>query len=526
LVSTQTESQIVLKCPPDAADGARTMKRTFIAAVIALFGVLAGPAQAAPQRATHIVQLQSGVSLAEGRAAVRAAHGDVADTLPIIHGLAVRLPSGARERLAQDARIESISANASIESQSDRFDPTQLATAYPASVLAPPVWNSATGATGAGVGVAVIDTGVDGGLVDFSDAQGNSRVVASVVTNPDATTPNDNYGHGTHVAGIIAGDSTRRPAGDPLAGRYVGIAPDANLIAIKAADDTGHGTVLDAIYGLQFAVDHKADYNIRVVNLSVSSTVAESYLTDPLDAAVEAAYFHGIVVVTAAGNLGTAADAVNYSPGNDPYVISVGAVDDQGTSARGDDAWATWSSVGTTQDGFAKPDLAAPGAHIVSTLATGSAFNQLCPQCIVDGSYMQIGGTSMAAPVVAGVAALLVQAHPDWTPDQIKSTLIATGRDVPGGIDEVNASAAISVSEPASGANAGLVPNQLIDTATGDIDETRSSWGRSSWGTPAAPLTAGWASSNWGCICPGWREGEDGGRSSWGSATWLVKWNS
>jgi serine protease AprX len=499
------------------------MQRTFIAALIALFGVLAGPAQAAPQHATHIVQLRSGVSLAEGGAAVRAAHGHVADTLPIINGLAVRLPSGAHARLARDARIAAISANASIQSQSDRFDPAQLATAYPASVLAPPVWNSATGA---GVGVAVIDTGVDGGLVDFSDAQGASRVVASVVTNPDATTPNDNYGHGTHVAGIIAGDSTRRPAGDPLAGRYVGIAPDANLIAIKASDDDGHGTILDAIYGLQFAVDHKADYNIRVINLSVSSTVAESYVTDPLDAAVESAYFHGIVVVTAAGNRGTAADAVNYSPGNDPFVISVGAVDDQGTTARGDDSFATWSSAGTTQDGFAKPDLAAPGAHIVSTLATGSAFSQLCPQCIVDGSYMQIGGTSMAAPVVAGVAALIVQAHPDWTPDQVKSTLIATGRDVPGGIDEVNASAAISVSEPASGANAGIVPNELVDPDTGDIDYTRSSWGRSSWGRPSGPLVAGWASANWGCICAGWHEGDDGtNRSSWGSATWLVNWN-
>jgi serine protease AprX len=502
------------------------MKRTFIVALVALLGAFAGTAHAAPRAATHIVQLQSGVSLAEGQAAVRAAHGDVADTLPIINGLAVRLPAGAREILARDARIASISANAQIQSQADRFDPAQLATAYPASVLAPPVWNSPTGATGAGVGVAVIDTGIDGGLVDFSDAQGASRVIASVVTDTNATTPNDNFGHGTHVAGIIAGDSSRRPAGDPLAGRYVGIAPDANLISIKASDDNGDGTLLDAIYGLQFAVDHKADYNIRVINLSVSSTASESYLTDPLDAAVEAAYFHGITVVAAAGNLGTAAGSVSHSPGNDPFVISVGAVDDQGTTARSDDTFAPWSSVGTTQDGFAKPDLAAPGAHIVSTLAPGSAFGQLCPQCIVDGSYLQIGGTSMAAPVVAGVAALIVQAHPDWTPDQIKSTLIATGRDVPGAIDEVNAAAAISVSEPASGANAGLVPNQLIDPATGNIDESRSSWGRSSWGTPSTPLVAGWASANWGCVCPGWNDPDDDEiRSSWGSATWLVKWN-
>ena len=132
------------------------------------------PAPRTPHRNTPHTSSssRSGVSLAEGRAAVRAAHGQVADTLPIIHGLAVRLPAGARARLAHDARIAAISANAPIRSQSDRFDPTQLATAYPASVLAPPVWNSPTGATGAGVGVAVIDTGIDGGLPDFSDATG------------------------------------------------------------------------------------------------------------------------------------------------------------------------------------------------------------------------------------------------------------------------------------------------------------------------------------------------------------------
>jgi serine protease AprX len=498
------------------------MHRALIAAIVALFGVFAGPAQAASPRASHIVQLREGVTLAEGRAAVRAAGGQVADTLPIIRGLAVRI--GSAGRLRNDPRVDAVSVNARIRSQSSRFDAGLLGTAYPASVLAPPAWNTATGA---GVGVAVIDTGVDGGLVDFQNAEGESRVIASVVTNPDATTPNDSLGHGTHVAGIIAGDSTRRPAGDPLAGKYVGIAPDANLIAIKAADEEGEGTVLDAIYGLQFVVDHRTAYNIRVVNLSVRSTVAESYLTDPLDAAVEAAYFAGIVVVAASGNNGSAADATHYAPANDPFAITVGAADDQGTAARGDDTIASWSSVGYTQDGLMKPDVAAPGAQIVSTLAPTSAFATLCPECIVDGGYMRIGGTSMAAPVVAGVAALIAEVHPTWTPDQIKSTLIETSRDVPGGgINEVNAAAALAVTEPFSGANEGRTPNSFVDPATGAIDYTRSSWGRSSWGRSEGPLAAGWVDDNFGCVCPGFNDQEtENPRSSWGTK-WLVKWNT
>jgi serine protease AprX len=320
------------------------------------------------------------------------------------------------------------------------------------------------------------------------------------------------------VAGIIAGDGTRRPADDPAAGKYVGIAPDANLIAIKASDDQGRGTILDAIYGLQFAVDHQAEYNIRVVNLSLSSTTPQSYLTDPLDAAVEAAYFHGILVVAAVGNRGSAADATAYAPGNDPFALSVGGADDQGTAGRDDDAFADWSSVGTTQDGFAKPDIAAPGAHIVSTLARGSAFTDLCPACVVDDEYFRVGGSSMAAPVVAGVAALVFEAHPDWTPDDVKSTLVETARNVEGGVDEVNASAALAQEWPFRGANADIAPNQLIDSSDGGID-----WGRSSWGAAPETLGADWARSSWGCTCTSSQPTDqiEQTRSSWGSATWL-----
>ena len=178
-------------------------------------------------------------------------------------------------------------------------------TSYNASIGSDKVWDDP--ATGKGVGVAVIDTGIAGNLADFQVSQSNgaSRVVASAVTNPYATTANDTYGHGTHVAGIIAGNGNSRSSSDSLRGEYIGVAPDANLISIKASDDKGEATILDAIYGLQFAVDFKDDYNIRVANLSLESSVAESYKTDPLDAAVESAWFSGIVVVAAAGNRGT-----------------------------------------------------------------------------------------------------------------------------------------------------------------------------------------------------------------------------
>jgi serine protease AprX len=502
---------------------ARLGRATLILSVIAVvLGVAPGLARAASSDATHIVQLRAGASLAQGRAAVVAAGGVVTGELPIIRGLAVQLPPRGRARLARNGAIAAVDVNAPIRSQIDRPD-TDLATTYPGSVFAPQTWRRATGS---GVGVAVIDTGIDGSLPDFSDGSGGSRIVASVVTNPDARTAGDTYGHGTHVAGIIAGDGRHRPLGDPVRGRYVGIAPNANLIAVKASDDAGRGTILDAIYGLQFAVDHRDDLNIRVVNLSLASTVAQSYRTDPLDAAVESAYFHGILVVAAAGNRGGEAGGTDYAPGNDPFALSVGAIDDHATPERGDDAVAAWSSTGPTQDAIAKPEIAAPGAHITSTLATGSAFAGLCPTCVVDGSYMRLGGTSMAAPVVAGVAALLFELHSGWTAEQVRSTLIETARDVSGGVDEVNAAAATEAVAPSSIAGPAVVPNDLVNAADGTIDETRSSWGRSSWGNAPGSLVAGWARSSWGCTCGGSADGVvETTRSSWGSATWLVRWD-
>jgi serine protease AprX len=495
--------------------------------LVVVAGALPSWAAAETQQSTHVVQLRSGVTAKQADAVIRRAGGRVLGKLAIIHAVEAWLPRGGAARLRTSPRVAVVSRNAGVRPQFESED--LLVTSYPVSSRAVRSWSQATGA---GVGVAVIDTGIDGTHPDFSGSNGTSRIVASAVTNPDATNATDTFGHGTHVAGIIAGDSYRRSWRDPLWGRYRGIAPHADLISIKADDGAGNATIVDVIRGLEFAIEHREDLGIRVVNLSLESSEPESYLTNPLDAAVEATYNSGIVVVAAAGNRGPVDNAADFPPGNDPFAITVGALDDAGTETRTDDWPASWSSAGTSQDGFAKPDVYAPGTHIASTLAADSAFASMCPSCIENGAYIRAGGTSMSAPVVSGVVALMLERHPDWTPDQVKSTLIATSRPMNAGLNEVSAFGAVSTDDPADGANADIAQSELIDTSTGGIDATRSSWGRSSWGSVEGELAAPWARSSWGCVC----ESADGdpeadalrsswGRSSWGMATWSTYWD-
>jgi serine protease AprX len=481
---------------------------------------LAAAARTAPQRdVVAIVQFSGGVSERRAEALARRHDARVTGRLPLIHGLALKLPARQAQRLAHARGVENVTLNNRVKPQA--VSAANLVTTYPKTVGADKLWTG-PGAkyTGKGVGVAVIDTGIAGDLVDFRDASGGSRIVANVVSNPLAQTAGDTNGHGTHVAGIIAGNGGNRPAADPLAGDYMGVAPEADIVAVKVADDNGNATLLDVVNGLQFVVDHKNDFNIRVVNLSLSSDTPQSYRTDPLDAAVESAWLKGIVVIVAAGNRGNAADAVQYAPGNDPYVVSVGALDDNATKEPLDDTLASFSSTGTTQDGFAKPEVLAPGTRIVAPLAPSSAFATLCPACVIGSAYIRASGTSMASPVVAGAAALMLQAHPEWTPDQVKGALMKTGRALPG-----VTGAAIAVDRavnpgPFAPANRGLTPNSLIDAATGEIDYTRSSWSRSSWGSADGSLAAGWARSSWSCTCAGSTATIDSTRSSWGRSSW------
>jgi serine protease AprX len=457
-------------------------------------------------RIEAIVQFNAPVTPAKADEDAAHVHGRIVGNLPIIHGLALELTAGQARSLAMGSDVHSVSLNTTVTTESLPFhmiggqgiSAAQLQTTYDQTLGVLPLWRF--GVTGTGVGVAVVDTGVDGALPDFATKDHNgSRVVASAVANADATTATDSYGHGTDVAGIIAGNGDNRGTGDPEYGHYIGVAPNANLISIKVSDETGQATVLDVIYGLQFAVEHRSQFNIRVVNLSLASTTPQSYKTDPLDAAVESAWMHGIVVVAAAGNRGNASDAVQYSPGNDPYVITVGGVDENGSANPSGDTIASWSSLGTTQDGFQKPDVYAPGAHIVSVLAPNSVFATSCSTCVVgNGQYIQTSGTSMAAPVISGLVADLLQIHPNWTPDQVKGDLTSSAVTENSSFQEPNAVKAALLWNPPL-ADQGLTPSSLIDGTTGNINYNLSSWNLSSWNRARGPLRAGYALSSWNC---------------------------
>ncbi len=475
-----------------------------------------------------IVQFNATVTPAKAQSDAAQVHGRVIGNLPIIHGLALSLTAAQARSLATNPDVHAVSLNTTVTSESLPFHmigqglpASQLQTTYDQTLGVLPLWQF--GVTGTGVGVAVVDTGVDGALPDFaSKDHSSSRVVASAVANADATTATDSYGHGTDVAGIIAGNGDNRSPGDPLRGKYVGVAPNANLISVKVSDETGKATVLDVIYGLQFAVEHQSEFNIRVINLSLDSTTPQSYKTDPLDAAVETAWMHGIVVVAAAGNRGNVPGAVQYSPANDPYVITVGGVDENGSGNPANDAIASWSSLGTTQDGFQKPDVYAPGAHIVSVLAPNSDFATSCPTCIIgNGQYIQTSGTSMAAPMISGLVADLLQIHPNWTPDQVKGALTSPSVTENSSFQEPNAVKAALLWNPPL-ADQGLTPNTLVSATTGNVNYNLSSWSLSSWSRAKGPLRAGFALSSWSCKDCTASSGADADPSlgSWSLGSW------
>jgi len=299
--------------------------------------------------------------------------------------------------------------------------------AYSAPTInAPLAWQS--GWDGTGVGVAIIDSGI----YDHPNLRARGSWQSRVVYREDFTGlgSSDLYGHGTHVAGIVASkvpndDGWESPHAD------TGIAPNAQLIDLRVLDQNGITKDSIVIQAIERAIELKARYNIRVINLSLGRPVYEAAKNDPLCQAVEKAWKAGIFVVVAAGNYGRFAATEGYgtitAPGNDPYVITVGAMKTESTPTRADDLIASYSSKGPSAlDHVVKPDMVAPGNLVVSLLAPGSQLSRLYPGNVVGSNYFCLSGTSMAAPMVSGAAALLLQKDPALTPDQLKARLMRT----------------------------------------------------------------------------------------------------
>jgi serine protease AprX len=327
---------------------------------------------------------------------------------------------------------------------------------------------SELGYDGTGVGVAVIDSGITSWHDDLTTNGVGQRVVHFVDFVNNYPLPYDDNGHGTHVAGIIAGN------GYDSNGAHAGIAPGAHLIGLKVLDENGGGYISDVIAALDYVIAHKDAYNIRVANLSVGAAVMTSYQNDPLTLAAKRVVEAGIVVVTAAGNLGkNASGQTQYgaitAPGNAPWVLTVGASSHQGTTYRSDDQMGQYSSRGpTAYDFIAKPDVVAPGTGTVSLATPSSRFYLTKASYLVSGTrlldhkpYLSLTGTSMASPVVAGTVALMLQANSSLTPNAVKAILQYTSHPLRGvnylaqGAGAVNAKGAVSLAEhfanPANG---------------------------------------------------------------------------
>jgi serine protease AprX len=512
--------------------------------------------EVAVQRPVVVVAVPGQEGVAQRQ--VAAAGGRLTRDLALVHGFAAVVPTRAITTLQRSAairsltpdtavRVASLSEGGGLPSAVDDSEPTSV---YPQALGADRVWQ--TGDKGQGVTVAVIDTGVS----PNADLSGRLVSVSDGLLSPSAPCKNlsgepsclDTYGHGTFVGGVIAGD------GSAGAGTYSGVAPRAKLLSVKVAGADGATDVSNVLAAIQWVVSYRSKYSIRVLNLSLSTDSTQTYRTDPFNYAVERAWDAGIVVVVSASNRGPQAATIS-KPGDDPLVITVGASDDRGTPGIDDDELPDFSSRGpTVPDALAKPDVVAPGSHIMSLRSPGSTIDQDFPATIT-GAYHRGSGTSFAAAATSGVAALMLSRRPTMQPDQVKYALTHTARALPAGTDPMvvgagSVDAAAAALDPPSGvANQGVVrsngtgllqlsrghvsvqtttvPNTVVNgTLTAQLllwdptgyllGWTPLGWLVSTWAlTPLLPVQ--WADDDW----PGrnWGGRNWGGRN-WGGGDW------
>ncbi len=479
-----------------------------LALILCLFGPVRGVADPAETKA-HPLLLQMAAEEPEQKVAVivqklaREADytalvaqlgGEITKDLHIINAFAAELPAEAALKLARNDGVRWVSLDAAVErSGKPAPAPTYPTTnTYLDTLRVRDAWN--LGVNGSGIGVAVIDSGVS----PIQDV----TVKRSVSFNPNSTNVTDTFGHGTHVAGIIAGN------GALSSGKFQGVAPGVTLVSLKVSDDAGMAYESDVVAAIQWVYDNKATYNFRVVNVSLNSTVEQSYHTSPLAAACEILWFNGVVVVVSSGNADDRWNYANTAPANDPFVITVGAADEKATPNYSDDAIAPYTAWTVTADFHLKPDIFAPGTYIISTLSGHSSWDDIAPDRVVDGNYFRLSGTSMAAPMVTGAVALLLQDEPNLTPDQVKYRLLkATNR----ALTHYHKATRTTFSFPyldvyatvtgttTSSANTGQNASMLLWSGTDPVTWSSVAWNSVAWNSVAWNSVA-WNSVAWNSV--------------------------
>jgi serine protease AprX len=344
--------------------------------------------------------------------------GMVTSHLGIIDGVGALLTHEAATRLLREPGVNAVTPNSLVAESGGKGNVP--ASDYPNVAGADVVWDQ--GDIGSGLTVAVVDTGLDwqSGLFKDVDGKAKSRILGWKDFVEQHNQPFDPNGHGTHIAGVIANSQVGED------GEWDGIAPGVSLVGVRVLNEEGIGSYEKVIQGIQWVVKNQKTYNIQVMNLSLVAHVQSPYWADPINQAVMKAWDKGITVVVASGNDGPGAMTVGV-PGNNPYVITVGAFTDNYTPLDwSDDYLAPFSAAGPTLDGFVKPDVVAPGAHMVSIMLPSSYISKNHLANRVSAQYFSMAGTSEATAVVSGVAALILAKHPELTPNQVKYRIMQT----------------------------------------------------------------------------------------------------
>jgi serine protease AprX len=447
-----------------------------------------------------LVQVTHGAAGAVAAKATAAGATDVAalDKLDIV---TARLSPDALRSLQTDSRVSYLAADAQVEAAGaeDHFEKGKGLPSPGVRVIdADRAWSRATGR---GVTVALMDTGI----AEHRDLDGS--VVARMDFVNDGATLLDPSGHGTFIAGLIAAHGET----------FRGVAPDAKLVSLRVLDQKGKGSMHAVLAAFDWLLRNRTAMHINVLNLSFGAPQRSSYHRELLAGVVESAWFSGVTVVSAAGNEGPAPKTIAM-PGADPFVITVGSFADQGTLALHDDRESDFSSRGPTRDGFAKPDVLAPGEHVVSLRVPGTALDRNA-NALPTELYARLSGTSASTAMAAGAAADVLEAHPWYSATQVKGALIAGGRKIVGtrtpGLDVDDA---LTV-RPAR-VNVGLQPSAVLLrllAANGNVFSPGMSWEGISW------EGISWESVSWEGVA--W-EAVSWEAVSWEGLTWdSVSWD-